>query len=426
MDASGAVPNTIFAFAEPSVMEHDLPPKRFDFTRVVEAITSEHIHVVPTAATRIGSIADLVTRAMGSPVDFPPLLKAMVPGDRIALAVSADVPELAELLGALVDRLASIEPESIDIVIDEEIRGDAYDLIASHLGTHAHLHIHRSEDRSELRFLGPDVDAEPIYLDRILVDADVVVPITTDLAVKNASSAHSIRMLASFADSWSRRRELRRLDHSDEFMSADDSHVFMSTLGVQALMSVASDSTGRISEVNVGTLSGLSQRMAHALDIDRTSSIVVAMLDGESSQQSWLNAARAIQAAGELLSDGGTIVLWSAITQDPPHLLIEMADRGSDSVWMIRQLTNPDESENGFPRWDSRDEAAVLLAQSMNEFRVLFRAEMNRERIEAAGLVSIDSLAELRRLTRSFTNCTVLRAASISIPNLNRTTRTSL
>ena len=134
--------------------------------------------------------------------------------------------------------------------------------------------------------------------------------------------------------------------------------------------------------------------------------MIVATLDGNQQQQTWQNIARAAATAAQLAEQGGTIVLWSNIAEAPTNSLL--------SIMSEDDLSTDSESlgEDEFPEWDPLLEPAKTLRSLVHEYRILLRSQLSPEDTESLGMGVIGSADELSHLTRSFSACRVLRAAS--------------
>ena len=122
-------------------------------------------------------------QALEVPLDFPPLRQAIVPGDHVVLALGPGVPQAAEIVAAVVPTLLDsgvaaediavlCSPEDVDIGQDDPRRSLPEPVRkAVRLVTHDPVH------QNEMGFLAADAQGEPIYLNRLLCDADLVVPI---------------------------------------------------------------------------------------------------------------------------------------------------------------------------------------------------------------------------------------------------------
>ena len=123
----------------------------------------------------------LVTTTVAAPPDGPPLELHVVPGDRVAVALAGDVPQAAEVVAAVVERLAGAGVEPNDIVVVQapatEARAGATPrpLVAVPAGGTMAEFDPGAEPQTS--YVAADAEGRPIHLARPLVDADVVVAI---------------------------------------------------------------------------------------------------------------------------------------------------------------------------------------------------------------------------------------------------------
>ena len=131
-------------------------------------------------------VADLTgaaSAALEQPLDFPPLRQSVVSGDRVAVALEAAVPQASLLVSAVVSHLlgAGIAAGDIFIVHPGRDRAGADDALRSELPAEVRKSIeivaHDPAHRDGLSYLAANRDGDPIYINRRLVDADVVLPI---------------------------------------------------------------------------------------------------------------------------------------------------------------------------------------------------------------------------------------------------------
>ncbi len=380
--------------------------------------SSQVVEVISRRRPDLLSVERLTSDALQSPLDFPAVLLAVLPDDRVALAVDPNAAEVERVLIATVDHLATAQPSGIDVVLGDEVCDSLRDSITAALAGKADVHVHRSDARDELRYIGADAGADPVYLNRFLVDADFVLPIVSDRSCSSEEEFEHAGVFPNFADTFSRRRFSLVGEQPDKLLSPSDN--FAMTLGVQLVLSVAADEDGRVAAVNAGTPQSLHQWSLRQLSVPKESmdaSIVVASLDGEQQQQTWLNAARAATCASRLLDGGGTIILWTRINHTPDRWQQHFSDAMDDSDDPIdRQSSEGDDVESqghdGFPAWDNSELAAQQLGRIASEYRVLLHSDLSAESVEAIGLGVVDTLDDLARLTKSFASCGLLRAAS--------------
>ncbi len=391
-----------------------------DFLPVINAIAAAEIYHYPLPRRiAIGVPASDDARSMTiaslmEPRDFPAILRAIVPGDHVALAVDPNIPQLETIVLAVVEYLESSatsasQPSEIDVVLGDEVSDETLASLEQILNSRATVRVHNSASREDLRYVGADSKALPVYLNRYLVDADFLLPIVTLRGCMEAAQPLLAGVFPMFADSLSRQRA---------YVQAMEADGVVLSLAVQVVVSVTTDATGDIASIQTGTPEGVIDAWTSQLveDTSPVSSIIVATLDGESTQQTWLNAARAAHTAAELLPGGGTIVLWTRITEPPSGSLAELADSGEELQSRIKALQSDEHDEDGFPPWDDRDQAAILLSRVVAEYRLLLHSELSDESVEAMGIGAISTLDDLARLTRSFTTCSIIRAASSATP----------
>jgi lactate racemase len=113
--------------------------------------------------------------ALETPWDFPPLRQMIVPGDRVVIAMDSSMAHAGPILEVIGQILlgAGVEPDGVTVLTPTagitgmdgaSIRG-------------ATLVVHDSRDRSQLAYLAATKEGRRIYLNRILTDADVVIPV---------------------------------------------------------------------------------------------------------------------------------------------------------------------------------------------------------------------------------------------------------
>ena len=118
-------------------------------------------------------VVDRIRLALEAPLDFPPLRRVVVPGDRVVIPFDRSLPEAATILGEIAAILREVEVESITVVIDgrEPIAGDLP------LPEGITLEIHDPSDRESLSYLATTEAGRRIYINRIVSDADCVIPV---------------------------------------------------------------------------------------------------------------------------------------------------------------------------------------------------------------------------------------------------------
>ncbi len=351
--------------------------------------------------------------ALQQPDDFPPIAAAIVPGDRVAIAADPNVPGIVEVIRGTMKALQQTGAGEIDIVLWDEASDETLAAIQSEVGDSARVVRHQSSRRESLRYLAADEGADPIYLNRFLVDADFVLPIVAGRPLDTCCKHDLTGVFPAFADSRSRNRH-RAQNAARAADAINDSPYLPETawlLGVHIMTCVTASTSGQAGMIISGTPDAIRKRLTPPSrlpdDFPPPASLVIASLDGDAQQQTWYNAARAITAASRYAQPGGTIVLWSAIDEPPRGEMLMLGDNDFSDA-------DDEQPDDDFPRWDGATDSARTLARIAAEYRLLIHSSLDDETIESMGLGSVASTAELARLSKSFNDCGVLRAAQFA------------
>ncbi len=131
------------------------------------------------AGVPAADVGMLVCAALEQPRDYPPLRQAVVPGDRVVVAADHQIPALGPVLAAVCDTLmsAGVEASAITVLFAAELTGKAADDVAGALPVGVARAVHDPDDRNELAYLATTTTDRRVYLNRLLTDADVVVPV---------------------------------------------------------------------------------------------------------------------------------------------------------------------------------------------------------------------------------------------------------
>lgn len=369
------------------------------------------------------AVAEETVRALATPDDFPPIEAAIVPGDRVALAVDPNVPRVAEVVEGAIRMIRSTPAEEIEIVLWDEATKETLDAIEQVAGDYLVV-VHQSDSRESLCYLAADVDAEPIYLNRVLVDADFVLPIVAVRPADLGDRRDITGIFPSLSDSASRSRfndKIERGAASDAAMKSGNTiaEEVPWLLGVQLMLCVSANSNGDAGEVWAGTLEAVAKKITPTLrrpdPVPPPATLVVAALDGDAQQQTWDNVVRAAEAAMLYAQPDATIVVWSTLAESPSGALrsldaVGLPDIDREAIESMSEKPDKD----ALPTWDPSVSLASRLQRVLNQHRVMLQSRIDAELIEPVGLGVIQSAAELANLSRGFESCGVLRAAQFA------------
>ncbi len=117
----------------------------------------------------------LVEEGLENPRDYPPLRQAVVPGDRVVIAWDpsiADADPVVEALSGVFDK-AGVESGGLTFLTPASGRKDLERLLPAG----AVLVVHDPDDRAGMAYLATTKQGRRVYLNRLLTDADLVVPV---------------------------------------------------------------------------------------------------------------------------------------------------------------------------------------------------------------------------------------------------------
>ena len=116
-----------------------------------------------------------VRNALEHPLGFPPVRQAVVPGDRVAIALDSSLGGITPVLRVVVDLLyqSGVEPGDVTVVASPANRASLSDELPQGIA----LELHDPTNQRRLAYLATTNEGRRIYLNRHITDADVVIPV---------------------------------------------------------------------------------------------------------------------------------------------------------------------------------------------------------------------------------------------------------
>jgi nickel-dependent lactate racemase len=408
-----------FQFGEHSSVRLDIAPDRC--IAVCRAPNTASIDVA--AATK---------SAIESPLDFPPLRQAVVPGDHVVLALGPGVPQAADIVAAIVPTLleAGVAPQDISLLrapIDlESGQPDPRGRLAEPIRDTVQTITHDPAHQDELGYLAADPQGAPIYLNRHLCDADLVIPIGCLRSEATAAGSERSRvngkanvwndtLYPTFAD----RTTIEHLAPNGVPLTAGQlAHRHKQVdqiawlLGIQATAQVVPAGGDRALQVLAGlpeavfTKGGSISRSAWQYEVPARANLVIAAISGGKSQQTWANLAHALQSALNVVNEDGAIVLCTELETQPGPALRVLTDASDSetSQKRLRKLHSPDAP------------LARLLAQSLDRCTIYLLSRLPEETVSSLGLAYVASADEVARLATHHDSCILISDAQYAAP----------
>ena len=370
-------------------------------------------------------VVERVGQVLSEPVGIPALAKCVTPSDQIVVALEEGIPEGGRIAGAVVAYLASagVDPDGIVVLRSaaDAARRSSNPLqhLPDELQRRVRLVDHDPSDQSGLAFLATGKSGSPIWLNRALTDADMVVPIgcVHGRAVPGHFGIHGA-IYPTFADAETQEkfRSPRALGmrgrHRRSFVDAVEEVGWL--LGIVFAVQVVPGAGDTAEEVTAGAVDAV-RRCSRGLyqktwrwDLPHRARIVVAGIEGGPGQQTWRNLARSLVAAMECVEDEGAIVLCCEMAEAPGKGL-ECLRRSRSREEAVREIIDspPDDAL-----------AVAQLVRAQERVDVYFRSGLNPELLEDLMISSIETDDELNRLISHFPDAILLGNAPLTFTRI--------
>ena len=356
----------------------------------------------------------LVTRAVESPTGFPPLRLAVVPGDRVVIALGHDVPEPRPVLQAVCAVLesAGVEHESITVLADP----DAEEEIAQAVPRGVVFQRHDPEDRKQLAYLAATSDDRRVYLNRLLTDADFVLPIgrIAHDQVLGYRGPWGV-IFPDLSDAETRSAFRAKLgdgppDRSRPTAALKESNEVGWLLGGQFQIGIVAGVSGMRSAI-AGLGTDVLQQGAQEVDevwsvrASSRAELVVAGIGRPGVPARISDVARGMATAVRLVQRGGKIVVLSRAEGSigPAMRRIVAAEDPRAAAAALRGH----ESASDYA-------AARQLVQALAWADVYMLSSLGPDAVEELGMVGLDRPEEARRLAAISGSCTVVSHADLA------------
>lgn len=368
----------------------------------------------PSATPAISDWRQAVDAALSSPLDFPPLDQALVPGDQLVLAVDPACPSLVEVVTNTVAwfHQRGAAEANMRIVLGADGQWSTEELaalITQRCGLSIDIEQHSYDDPEQIAYVAANEASDPIYLNRSLVDADVVIPISAARTHGSIDYFGAFGIFPLFSDRATRTRfySLPSLvdaqQHAQLTAWADQAAWWVGALIGIEVIPLERDQASKILSGQLSALEAAAQQalLAQWNEPVVEGPVVVAAIDGAPQAQSWLSVARALAAAEKKVAAGGAIVLATQLSQPVGAGLRRLRDPQKSATAIAKKLAQ-DPSEDAL--------AASLILQATGDHHVYLISELRSDTVESLGVSAIADGPQLARLLEQFDSCTVIEA----------------
>jgi nickel-dependent lactate racemase len=372
--------------------------------------------------------AAAVAAALTDPLEFPPLSAAAIPGDRVVLTLERGTPQAPVLVAGIVHVLveSGVCPSDIAIVLGEENgvgRADPTQSLDPRYRREVSVERHDYRVEDSLAYLAATRDGRPIYLNRRVCDADVVIPVGVvrheaqpdylgvygSLFPSLTDAATQIRYNSNSASKWRSEASRRREDVAEAAW----------LLGVQFTVQVVPSGSDGVLHVVAGEASAVARRtqqlfhVAWQQSVARPADLVIATIEGGDEHQTWANVGRALFAASRVVTADGTIVVCSDLKQTPGVGLRKAA------APYLPDFEHLFEEHEDAPTGEM-DEAlsASMLATLLETNRIYLLSRLEENDVEALAMAYVEEPSDVIRLAGRSENCVLLTNSQFVMPTL--------
>lgn len=357
-------------------------------------------------------------KALAEPTLYPPLKESVFPGDRVGIVLQSDLPHSRIVLENLLKQLfeLSVEPSDVFVVVSARTAGQLgieskiYEEAKTKLpdgeqpgtfpvqfGFHSvGFQVHDAENESGHAYLAANQAGEPVYINRMLVDADVVLPVACPTAGEVDQQNDCI-----YPDFSNQTIRARLEKGKGNFLARwQEIELANESLGSFFIVQVVCGPGETIQKIFAGSRTETTQ-IARAETNELwafrwlgDTEMVVATVESKADDQSWDDFASALIAASRVSSLGGPLVIWSDIMAKP--------DRNTKKA-LMSQFEDGISSKLG--------KKMQHVAAIVNERPVFLRSRLSRNDVEELGVGFLESAEEVVRIAEPCNSALLIRDA---------------
>jgi nickel-dependent lactate racemase len=359
---------------------------------------------------------EAVRRALESPSEYPPLRQMVVPGDRVAIVLDSTIPDAGQVLAPIAATLEAAGVEQGSLMVLSSAPGSRG--LERPLPLGAELVVHDPSDRGQLSYLATTKSGRRVYLNRVMTDADVVVPV----------GRLGFDPMLGFRGPWSvlfpdmsdpetiqgYRRTFRDEDeaapHRKGASGLDESLEVSWLLGTPFHLGLLPGNKGPV-EVVAGRDTAVRERGIASLvehwtfHADSRAELVVVGIGRPGAATDLESLGEGLATAGRLVQHGGKIIVLSRASGDIGPALRSLID-ADDPKAGLATLRGHDQ--------DADYRIARRIAQALAWADVFVLSGLERALMEDLSLIPLDSPEQARRLVGRSGSCTFVSHAELT------------
>ncbi len=363
------------------------------------------------------ALESLLKSALENPLFYPAANQWMFPGDSLAIVLQSNLVQASKVVESFLAFIGELKIDSDDVVfVISSQMADQFGITDQQLeqsesevangmppaqirvdvgGQEVSFQVHDPANTHGLAYLAANEAGDPVHINRLLADADVVVPIGCptagdqqrhDCLYPDFGSAERLKQFKSGSGSIAQREQ--------EIELANDN------LGTFFSVEIVTEPGGQIAGVFAGARRDVFEQSKQLADQlwtvkfipDRQT--VLATIEEPSRGQTWDDFTDAVISAAHISNGSGPIAIWTAIDQP--------ADRNTRKALMAQF----DDSVS--TKLSVRQRS---LASIVSERPIFLKSELSQSQTEELGLGYIESESAVESMLAKYDSGVLLRDA---------------
>lgn len=363
----------------------------------------------------LDAVREQLRRDLEAPRGYPPLRQNVVPGDRVALAIDPNVPDVSRLVALVAEVLTEAGVESIEAVSLGPIPPSQRDdwPAAIRLETHAP----GSENAQTMAYLASTQAGRRIYLNRTLTEADVVVPVGAlgfDEVLGYRGPWSTIFPGLSNAETQQSERDApagigRRgavLEESGEVSWLLGSLFHVGVLpGRSGTAGLVVGEAGAVREAGIQAVDD-----AWTFRPESRAELVIAGIGAPGRPTSLDDLARGLTTAAGLVQRGGKIAILSRVEGSPGPALQRLTALDDPSRGGVKALRDARKEPDAL--------TALAIAEALAWADLYLLSALDDQLVDDLAMIALGSADEARRLASGASSCLVLSQADRTRPQV--------
>ncbi len=353
---------------------------------------------------------EMVAHQLDSPIDFPSIMQSILEDDQIAIALEDGVPDgmaiASEVILYLIEH--GVAPENITWVIGSTHRRHL-ELAAKELhrrgGVEVKTLLHDPSLIESHAYVAASQSGDAIYVQRDLIDADVLIPIYCARTPECPLASDLFGISPGFTDSATQQRwNIAWLEdnvnhlHEHEKLSEEAGWL----AGIHFAVAVVPSMDGHVAEVLAGKPGSIYPKGTESLEsvVNSPYDLVVAVVEGNAQQQSWLSIARAASYADRICGGEGRIVVCCDV------------DHATKGIRDLRSNEPMESANRRLIKSNVEDAFAAAVIRSILANRSLYLySSLGSADCESLGIAHVQSPSDIEHLLTQAAHPCILRGA---------------